>query len=147
MDVCPAFWEWLVAAKETGKVFSIEQVADEIDRGDDELADWAKERGDGFFLPLDTQTLPALSTIAEWVQGQQYTHAAVNTFLESADYYLIAYALSHGHTVVTHEKPESSKKKVKIPNVCIAVNVKFANTFSMLRTEHARFVLASSSPL
>jgi hypothetical protein len=77
------------------------------------------------------------------VQG--YDPAAVNTFLQVADYYLVAHALAHGHTVVTHEVPSSSIKKVKIPNVCIGLGVKCMTPYEMLRVERAKFVLGTSN--
>ena len=41
LDFCPAFWDWLVHKGNTGAVFSIDKVADEIEAGQDELSDWA----------------------------------------------------------------------------------------------------------
>lgn len=146
-DFCPAFWDWLIRRNETGHVFSVERIGDELTGGDDQLADWANERGGTFFLPADATALPALNTIAEWVNQQaQYTPAAKNTFLQVADYYLIAQALAGGHTIVTHEKPENSRHRVKIPNVCLAVRVRYVNTFEMLRRERARFILGPHGP-
>lgn len=58
-----------------------------------------------------------------------------------ADYYLIAHAFAHGHTVVTHEKVYTSTKKIGIPNVCIGLKIKFMTPYEMLRHERARFVL------
>ncbi len=73
--------------------------------------------------------------------GQRYDPAAVNTFLQVADYYLVAHALAHGYTVVTHEKAAPSTKIIKIPNPCIALGVKVMTPFEMLRRERAKFVL------
>ena len=87
--------------------------------------------------------LPALGTVSAWVTGQGYEPAAVNTFLQVADYYLIAHALAHGHTVVTHEKAQPLARKIKIPNVCIGLKIKCITPFEMLRNERARFVLAT----
>ena len=50
LDFCPAFWDWLIENNRSGKVFSIEKVGDELNAVADELADWAKNRGEGFFL-------------------------------------------------------------------------------------------------
>ena len=58
-----------------------------------------------------------------------------------ADYYLIAHALAHGHTVVTHEVSSASTKRIKIPNACIGVGLKCMTPYEMLRVERARFVL------
>ena len=47
LDFCPAFWEWLIAGNQAKRVFNIEKICDEIAAGDDELSEWAAERGDG----------------------------------------------------------------------------------------------------
>ena len=48
-DFCPAFWEWLVVQNKIGKVASTKKVKDELCIGNDNLASWAKARGDEFF--------------------------------------------------------------------------------------------------
>ena len=143
-DFCPAFWDWLLAENHAGRVFSIEKVGDELQSGADELADWARAQGARFFLRPDTAMLPALNTVSAWVSGRGYEPAAINTFLQVADYYLIAHALSHSLTVVTHEIASESARKVKIPNACIGVNIKCVTPFEMLRIERARFVLRTT---
>lgn len=124
LDFCPAFWDWLIEANAAHKVFSIEKVGDEVEAGGDELSTWAAARGPEFFLKPDAPLLPALGSVSAWATGQGYQPAAVNTFLQVADYYLVSYALAHGHTVVTHEKADQSVKRIKIPSACIGVGVK-----------------------
>lgn len=145
LDFCPAFWDWLIANNTARRVFSIEKVGDEINAGADELADWAAKRGFEFFLKPDATILPALSSVSAWTGSQKYELVAVNTFLQVADYYLVAHALAYGHTVVTHEKAYSSTKKIGIPNVCIGLKIKFMTPYEMLRHERARFILGSAS--
>jgi len=145
LDFCPAFWDWLVASNTSGLVFSIEKVGDEIEAVADELADWSAARGDSFFLKPDSAILPALATVSSWAAGQNYESAAVSTFLQKADFYLVAHALAHGHVVVTHEVAAASTKKIKIPNACIGLGVKPMSPFEMLRHERARFVLGPQS--
>jgi len=82
-----------------------------------------------------------LGTVSAWAAGQSYEPAAVNTFLLVADYYLVAHALAHGHTVVTHEIASTSTKKIKIPDACISLGIKVMTPYEMLRTERARFIL------
>lgn len=144
LDFCPAFWDWLVAENKAGQVFSIEKVGDELQAGNDELAQWAAARGKAFFLPPNTAMLRTLTVVSTWVNGQNYEAAAVNTFLQVADYYLVAHALAHAHTVVTHEIAAESVRKVKIPNVCIGLGIKSMTPFEMPRRERARFVLETS---
>ncbi len=143
---CPAFWDWIVRENRAGKVFSVERVRDEIMDGNDDLAQWAAHHRDSLFLALDANVLPAMQRVSAWVTNQQYAPAAVNLFLQDPDYYLVAQALAGGHVVITHEKPEASIKRVKIPNVCIGVGVAFMNPFEMLRRERALFVLAERGP-
>jgi len=123
---------------------ALKRLADELAVGTDELSQWATQRGRAFFLPPDPQMLETLATVSEWVQNQNYRPAAVNAFLQNADYYLIVHALAHDHIVVTHEVPSDGVRQVKIPNVCIGLNVKCMTPYEMLRRERARFVLGSS---
>ena len=140
-DFCPAFWDWLDTKGGAGAVLSIEKVGQELTSGGDDLAQWAAARGDAYFLRADNAILPALGVVSRWVMSQQYEPSAVNTFLQVADYYLIAHALAHGFTVVTHEIPANTARKVKIPNVCLGLGVPCVTPFEMLRRERARFVL------
>lgn len=141
LDFCPAFWEWLIVNNTTKKVFSIEKVGDEIKAGADELAAWASQRGPDFFLKPDAAMLPVLSKVSAWVTSQNYEPAAVNTFLQLADYYIVAYALAHNYAVVSHEIISNSTKKIKIPNACVGLGIKCMTPYEMLRIERARFIL------
>lgn len=141
LDFCPAFWEWLIEQNKSRRVFSIEKVGDEVQAVADELSTWASARGDGFFLKPDASVLPALAAVSTWASSQQYEPAAVSTFLQVADYYLVAQALAGTHTVVTHEVPSASKRRIKIPDACIGLGIKCVTPFEMLRIERARFVL------
>lgn len=139
-DFCPAFWDWIDLKSEAGDVRSIEKVADELQAGGDELADWAEARGP-LFLKLDDAVVPSLGTVSQWASAGAYEPAAVNTFLQVADYYLVAHAHAHDLTVVTHEIPSDSARKIKIPNACIGMGVPCISPYEMLRVERARFVI------
>lgn len=140
-DFCPAFWDWLVESNRDGRVYSIEKVHGEIRAGGDELADWAEQRGAGFFLEPDEDVLPSLARVSNWSYEQDYDPAAIHTFLSVADYYLVAHALARGYVVVTHEKWADSRRKIKIPNACVALGITCMTPFEMLRRERVRFVL------
>lgn len=142
-DFCPAFWDWVIRKNAAGEVFSIEKICDELIAGADELSEWADARGNGFFLRPDEAILPALAKVSTWANGQHYDPAAVSTFLQVADYWLVAHALAHGHAVVTHEIPAETPRKIKIPNACVALGIRCVTPFEMLRRERARFVLGA----
>jgi hypothetical protein len=144
-DFCPAFWDWLIQQNAAGLVASIEKVGDELKGGADDLADWADARGKAFFLPPDDAVLPALAKASAWATGQAYEPAAIATFLQVADYWLVAHALAHECVVVTHEVPSESTRKIKIPNACIGLGITCVSPYEMLRRERARFVLGAAA--
>ena len=143
LDFCPAFWDWLIHSGHTGAVFSIDKVADEIEAGQDELSVWTKNQGHVLFRRTPSTLESQFSKVSTWANGQQYTAAAITTFMQAADYYLIAHALAGNHVVVTHEVPANSSRRIKIPNACIGLGVQFMTPYNMLRIAQARFVLGA----
>lgn len=139
-DFCPAFWEWLDQQGRAGLVGSIEQVGDEL-LGTDELATWAQARRAWLFPSVDARVLGELPRVARWATNGGFEQAAVTTFLQIADSFLVAAGAAQGHTVVTHEVPANSQRKIKIPNACVALGVSFCTPYQMLRRERAKFVL------
>ncbi len=150
-DFCPGFWDWLIQQNAAGNLFSVQKIQQELTAGNDPLSVWALKQGANFFLAPDSRTTSSLSRISSiatgmQVNGQSYLPAALSTFLSSGDYYLIAHAHAHGHTVVTHEVGYSggnqpSLKRLKIPDVCKAAGVSCTNPFDMLRAGGAVLVI------
>lgn len=141
LDFCPAFWQWLLDKNAEGRVFSIDKVADEIAAGGDELTDWMRDHGNGLFMKTGATVAAQFGAVSTWATQQQYEPSAISTFLQVADYYLIAHALAGKHVVVTHEVPANSVRRIKIPNACIGLNLNFMTPYEMLRRERAQFVL------
>lgn len=94
-----------------------------------------------FFLTPDPSVIASLAAVSNWATSGQYEPAAISTFLQVADYYLVAQAHAAHHIVVTHERPAATTRRIKIPDACIGLGIKFMTPFEMLRREHARFVL------
>ena len=68
------------------------------------------------------------------MQGQtpSFTAAAQDTFLRSADLFLIAEAKAGQHTVVTRERSDpAARKRVFIPDVCHALTTPCIDPFSV----------------
>ncbi len=145
LDFCPAFWNWLIEQNRKSSVFSIEKVEDEVQAIADELSEWASKLGPEFFLRPDEDVFPSLAEASKWASSKNYTPVAVSSFLQVADYYLVAHAHAHGHTLVTHEVPSASQRKIKIPDACIGMGIKCMTPYEMLRRERARFVLGAAS--
>lgn len=142
MDFAPGFWGWVEEAHDSGLVFTVEAVRDELKGGSDELADWIKKMPSSFFKAVDDEALGALRELTAWVNGKsQYTRAAVTTFLGTADYFLVGQAKAMGYTVVTHEMPApEAKNRVRIPEACLALGVPYALPWKMLRDTGVRFI-------
>jgi hypothetical protein len=100
-----------------------------------------RRRADGFFLAPNQATVPSLRSASTWANSEGYTPAAVSGFLQVADYYLVAQAMAEQHTVVTHEIFSDSSRRIKIPNACLGLGIRYMTPFAMLRAEQAKFVI------
>lgn len=144
MTVCPAYWQWILLKRAAEIVASISMVGDELKKGDDELASWAKDHPELFIDVYDEPTQACFAMIAEFVvsHAARMKVGAVEDFLSGADPWLIAKAMTTGCTVVTHERHHADVvKKFLIPNVCDVFGVSWMNTFDLLYKLEARFVL------
>ena len=104
-DLAPRFWESLILHAESGQIRTIDRVKQELERGKDQLAGWAKDNFAQWFDSTDQdEIIHAYRNIANWVQNQsRFFDAAKSEFASSADGWLVAYALVNQCEVVTHE--------------------------------------------
>ncbi len=142
-DIVPAFWDWLDDAQENGQIGSIRSVYDELVAGDDDLADWARERKDsGWFIDVsDEATQSQLQRVAQWTMASNFKEPAKIDFLGVADSILVAKAIASGASIVSHESlfDPNIRRKIKIPNACEEFDVNYMSTFELLRHLGARF--------
>ena len=112
LDFCPAFWDWLIKRewREAGSSAS-RKVGDEIAAIADELSAWARSVGRVLPRARTRHAARAHGLVSLWANAAGYEAAAVNTFLQVADYYLVAHALAHGHTVVTPRIASTSLRR------------------------------------
>lgn len=142
MDICPAYWDWLDLQFEQGILASVDMIGRELRDGNDELAQWAKERPAHFIGNDDELTQELFAHIVQAVMQGNYNAGSRDSFLAKADPWIIAKAKSMGATVVTHESVVAAgARKVKIPNICQQFEVPCINTFQFLRVLNAKFVL------
>lgn len=138
-DICPGFWEWLDFAWKNGTVFSIEDVLEEIEREDDYVSEWARDRKDQF-RKGDASVSAEIKNIIEWARSNGFTENAIQKFSSCADCPIVAHARIADCTVVTNEHWDERTKKVKIPNACDAFDVECIFPHEMLFAEGVRFV-------
>ena len=142
-DLCPGYLEWLEIAHGDGRVISLQNVLDELLGREDELSEWARSRA-SLFPRLRPEVGDSLRRLSRWVRAGFYTAGAVATFLDAADYFLVASAMVTGDIVVTHERPDRRPGRITIPDACIEMGVHFMNPFTMLKRERVRFVLGTA---
>ncbi len=102
-DFAPGFWDWLDKEQTAGHHASVYPIYEELERGNDKLAEWVRARkNDDWFIPVtDLATQTVFSQIAEWVMEQPFKEQAKEEFLGGGDPWLIAKAKSISATVVT----------------------------------------------
>lgn len=147
MNFCPAYWDWLDLQYGKGSLSSISGVYDELVNYGDELSDWVKSRKNHFLNISDDQTQNKFAEIAQFVAEEPNKKPEyVADFLSGADPWLIAKAVVLNATIVTHEVlvPDESTR-IKIPNICRRFDIKCINTFQLLQSLKARFILDTSS--
>ncbi len=135
-DLVPTFWEVLANLARNGKIESIDRVRDELLRGKDDLVTWINENFSAAFASTkDDAVIQSYRTIITWmVEQKQYHEAAKHQFAGGADGWLAAYAHCKGRTLVTHEVLNmAARNKLPIPNVCHEFDIRYINTWEMLR--------------
>jgi hypothetical protein len=143
-DLVPAFWTNLVNLAAQGRIKSIDKIKQELERGNDDLADWIKRgnMSNAFASTDQPDVIRQFGEMMEWVQdNDQFLDAAKAEFAGGVDGWLIAYAGVNNYTVVTHEVyARDVRNRVPIPNICRAFDVRYTDTFQMLRDLGVRFV-------
>ncbi len=142
-DLAPGYWEWLTCQFSSGELGSVSRVRDELvaSRGNGEaeadwLARWVSQQPSSFWIEPQGPTTHELKNLSQWAAEPQrgYRAAAVDEFLNSADLFLIAEAVASNSVVVTRERSEpGARKRIKIPDVCLAHGVAYADPFDVYR--------------
>ena len=116
-DVVPAFWTFLEQKGREGIIASCALVYTELERIEDELAEWAKrQQANGFFVEPDAGVQSFMDDIQAYMVTRYEEHH-IAEFMSGADPWLIAHARVHGGRIVTHEKGKPNAVQPKIPDV------------------------------
>lgn len=146
MKVVPAYWDWLLKRHHKFQLQSIDQVYDELTRSSkkgDDLHLWSQSQKHFFGNSKGEVDQANFVKIANYVSTHsRYKRSEVTRFLDGADPWLIAKAMTLNATVVTHEKPaDEFSTKVKIPNVAKQFNVPTTDIFDVLEASGDQFIL------
>lgn len=134
-DIAPRFWTMIDELIADNRVACPAMVYRELLDTQDDLADWTQNRREsGLFVQPNTDVQESYRAVVEYVMQHYPDNQARRRFLNRADPWVIAHALTRGGTVVTLEmRAPNNSQQVKIPNVCNQFNVRSINTYDMLR--------------
>jgi len=136
---CPDYWKILNDLGIQKRIFIPEEVYKEISRTEDDLAKWLKESS----IPIheiDEHVTESLQTI--YLANPLHKYLVDNIKSRSlADPWVIAHAHNEKATVVTKENKETAlnTKRIKIPNVCDNMGVRWINDFMLVEELQIEF--------
>jgi len=137
-DYCKIFWDFLLALHHKGLVYSINSVKKELCKKEDHLFNWVKDELPKTFFEDEMTSLSNYAKLINWSSGLDVTEKAKADFAnhEKADAFLIAHAMTHGFTIITHERPSGGapKKRIMIPDAACANGVKTLTLYEFLPT-------------
>lgn len=135
LELCPGYWNILDNLAQEDRVFSPVEVKREILKLDDGLSDWIKSRPYLFKdITLDVQ---------KHLRQIMASHGRLVDSIRQrsiADPWVIAFAMTEGAVVVTKEMPVGpNSRRIKIPDVCHALNIPWMNDFEFAYEIGIRF--------
>ena len=136
---CSDYWSILNQLGVDGKIFLPQAVFDEVTRTDDDLTAWLK----GSDIPVHKVDGPVTQNLTKiYSANPVHQYLVDNTKQRSlADPWVIAHALNDNACVVTKEEKVTAPgtNRIKIPNVCDNMGVRWLNDFQMIEELGIRF--------
>lgn len=133
----PDFWDRIdQMASDGNRVFATEEVRVELERIQDDLHKWVKERSH-LILELDTEVQKRVSTIL--ADHRRLLNLRQNR--SAADAFVIAHAAVREAVVVTEERPSNTTRTLRIPDVCSAIGIECIDIVTFMRRENMVFRL------
>ncbi len=129
-EVFPGLWQKFDELIEQGEMIASEEILVELERMDDEVHGWARQRR-GMFVPTDDAIQLAVQDI---LQNHRGLVDPARPRLE-ADPFVIALARIRGCTVVTQETPTGNPTRLKIPDVCSALRIPCISVLQFIRQQ------------
>lgn len=130
-DVFPGVWERLDELIRDGHLRASDEVLREVQKKDDEVAEWVGQRGELLFVETDDELQFALRVIMRDHPKLVDTRSGRS----AADPFVIALARIASCAVVTGERPTHSPSRPNIPDVCRALGVECLSLLEVLRRE------------
>jgi len=138
-DFCEGYWEVLAELGRRKVIFLPEKVQEEIFKKDDTLKKWLQKTR----LPvkaIDVSVQECLKAI--FAKDPNHRRLVDSSKRRSeADPWVIAHAINEKAVVVTKEdrNADVASPRVKIPNVCDAMGVRWISDFDFIRETNIKF--------
>lgn len=133
-DVFPTIWSNMDVSANNGGIFVIEEVVRELERKDDDIYQWVKQR-DAMIVPIDVEVQEHLTQI----MSKYGRLVDTRRNRSGCDPWVIALARARGLTVVTGEKATGNLEKPKIPDVCKDLGVSCVDIVDFFRKQGWRW--------
>ena len=136
---CPDYWEILIKLGEQERIFIPKSVYEEIIRIEDDLSKWLKTSK----IPIREENESIINCWKQILTNNPVHQRLVDNIKgrSLADPWVIAHALYESATVVTKEEKVTAlnSPKIKIPNVCDNIGVRWINDFQFVDEVGIRF--------
>lgn len=136
---CPDYWAVLSDLGSKGRIFIPETVNNEIVRTEDDLAKWLKNSK----IPVLKIEQEVTNCIRSIFNANPAHQGLVDNIKgrSLADPWVIAHAIVENAIVVTKEEKVTAlnAKRIKIPNVCENMGVRWINDFEFIKMLNIKF--------
>ena len=129
-DIFPGIWDKVDNLINSNCLIASVEVFIELEKKDDEVFNWAKERRH-MFHPIDRQVQINVSRILS--THERLVDTRKNR--SAADPFVIGLAQIYDGIVVTGEYPTNNIEKPNIPDVCISLGIPYISFLEMIRKE------------
>jgi len=136
-NYCKIFWDYLLNLHNNGVVYTVNTVKRELLAKPDDIASWIEKEVPSSFFQDEMTSMGSYATLMNWAHTLDVNDKAKEDFASEhkADAFLIAHAMTHHFSIITHEKSQSgAKKRIMIPNAAEAHGVKTLTLYEFLST-------------
>lgn len=134
-NYCKMFWDYLISLHNNGVVFTINSVKRELLAKPDEIATWIENEVPSSFFQDEMSSMSNYAKLMNWAHTLDVSDKAKEDFASDnkADAFLIAHAMTHNFSIISHEKSQlGAKKRIMIPNAADVHGVKTLTIYEFL---------------
>jgi hypothetical protein len=129
-DIFPPLWRKLEQLADSGHLRASEEVLRELEKKDDDVHAWARER-DRMFVSVDDEIQVAVADLL----GRFPRLVNTQRDRSMGDPWVIALAQVHSCIVVTGEQNRGTTDRPRIPDVCDAIGIRSISLLGLIREE------------